>query len=121
MISKKGLPDFMKKMSDERLEELSEPRNFRQTPAKVNVEFDRKKQKSITIEEVEKRLLNIANKLKIDVMDKRVIKEYFNQYDKTFPSVITREVFSLYSVASDKDCKPINPCRKRIGDGFQTC
>lgn len=46
MISKKGLPDFMKKMSDERLEELSEPRNFRQTPAKVNVEFDRKKQKN---------------------------------------------------------------------------
>lgn len=46
MISKKGLPDFMKKMSDERLEELSEPRNFRQTPVKVNVEFDRKKQKN---------------------------------------------------------------------------
>lgn len=46
MISKKGLPDFMKKMSDKRLEELSDPRNFRQTPAKVNVEFDRKKQKN---------------------------------------------------------------------------
>lgn len=46
MINKKGLPDFMKKMSDKRLEELSDPRNFRQTPAKINVEFDKKKLKN---------------------------------------------------------------------------
>lgn len=48
MISRKGLPDFMKKMSDERLEELSDHKNFHQTPTKINVEFDRKKQKNNT-------------------------------------------------------------------------
>ena len=48
MISRKGLPDFMKKMSEERLEELSDPKNFRQTQTKINVEFDRKKQENKT-------------------------------------------------------------------------
>lgn len=50
MISRKGLPDFMKKMSDKRLEELSDPKNFHQhqTPTKINVEFDRKRQKNNT-------------------------------------------------------------------------
>ncbi|MBQ8889861.1 MAG: hypothetical protein IJY59_10330 [Bacteroidaceae bacterium] len=38
MISRKGLPDFMKKMSDERLAELADPKNFRQTHIKINVE-----------------------------------------------------------------------------------
>lgn len=35
-ISRRGFPDFMKHMSDERLAELSDPNNFIQRPIKIN-------------------------------------------------------------------------------------
>lgn len=75
---------------------------------------------NLSIEEAEKRLFDIANELGVDVMDNAVIKEYFNRYEKVFPHSFTREILSLYADASAEDCKPINPKRKRVGDGYHT-
>lgn len=72
----------------------------------------------LTIEVMEQRLLQIAKDLGIDVMEWRVIEEYLKRYDNKFPRVITREVLSLYFDFNDDDCIPINPKRKRVGDGF---
>lgn len=41
-ISRKGLPDFMKRMSDERLTELSDPNNFIQRPVKIDLSKPKK-------------------------------------------------------------------------------
>lgn len=73
---------------------------------------------TLTIETMEQRLLQIAKDLGIDVMEWRVIEEYLKRYDNKFPRVITREVLSLYFDCNDDDCIPINPKRKRVGDGF---
>lgn len=73
---------------------------------------------TLTIEIMERRLLLIADELGIDVMEWRVIKEYLRKYENKFPRVITREVLSLYFDYNDDDCIPINPNRKRVGDGF---
>lgn len=72
----------------------------------------------LTIEIMEQRLLLIADELGIDVMEWRVIEEYLKRYENKFPRVITREVLSLYFDYNDEDCIPINPNRKRVGDGF---
>lgn len=72
----------------------------------------------LTIEIVEQRLLQIAEELNVDVMEWSVIEEYLKRYDNKFPRVITREVLSLYFDYNSDDCTPINPNRKRIGDGF---
>ena len=73
---------------------------------------------TLTIEIMERRLLLIADELGIDVMEWRVIEEYLRRYENKFPRVITREVLSLYFDYNDDDCIPINPNRKRVGDGF---
>lgn len=73
---------------------------------------------TLTIEIMEHRLLQIADELGIDVMEWRVIEEYLKRYENIFPRVITREVLSLYFDYNDDDCIPINPNRKRVGDGF---
>lgn len=73
---------------------------------------------TLTIEIMEQRLLLIADELGIDVMEWRVIEEYLRMYENKFPRVITREVLSLYFDYNDDDCIPINPKRKRVGDGF---
>ena len=62
----------------------------------------------------------IAKDFGIDVMEWRVIEEYLKRYDNKFPRVITREVLSLYFDYNDNDCIPINPKRKRVGDGFHS-
>ena len=72
----------------------------------------------LTIEIVEQRLLQIAEELNVDIMEWSVIEEYLKRYDNKFPRVITREVLSLYFDYNSDDCTPINPNRKRIGDGF---
>ena len=72
----------------------------------------------LTIEVMEQRLLQIAKDLGVDVMEWCVIEEYLKRYDNKFPRIITREVLSLYFDYNDNDCIPINPKRKRVGDGF---
>lgn len=74
----------------------------------------------LTIETMEQRLFQIAKDFGIDVMEWRVIEEYLKRYDNKFPRVITREVLSLYFDYNDNDCIPINPKRKRVGDGFHS-
>lgn len=65
-------------------------------------------------------MFQIAKDLGIDVMEWRVIEEYLKRYDNKFPRVITREVLSLYFDYNDVDCIPINPKRKRVGDGLHS-
>lgn len=88
--------------------------------AKLYFPIGKTKDSGLTIETMEQRLLQIAKDLGIDVMEWRVIEEYLKRYDNKFPRVITREVLSLYFDYNDVDCIPINPKRKRVGDGFHS-
>lgn len=97
--------------------EVLEPLYFRKGQKK-DTSYESLSHNTLTIEMMEQRLLLIADELCIDVMEWRVIEEYLKRYENKFPRVITREVLSLYFDYNNDDCIPINPKRKRVGDGF---